>query len=349
MAFTPYSTHDMLSVIRHFPKPSTFWLNLAFKQQVNFQSQYIDFDKISKGRKIAPFVAPTVAGKPMRSEGFNTTRFAPAYIKPLHPVDPERLITRQAGEAYTGNQSLMGRRNAIVGDILNEQREMIVRRWELMAAQAVMNGSITVEGEDYPTQNVDFGRDPNNTVTLTGTDVWTDTANSKPIKNLESWSIAMARNAGYSVTDWVMGVDAWESFIEHPDTEKKLNTDIKNSSQMLFDLGINQADENGAIVQFKGVLASGVRVWVYSDIYEDEDGAVVEIMDPKAVVGVNPAGVEGVRCFGAIMDVNAGYQSLDIFPKNWANDNPSVEYVMSQSAPLMVPRRPNASFKATVQ
>ncbi len=348
MAYTPYSTHEMLSVIRHLPKPSTFWLNLAFKQQVNFQSQYIDFDKINRGRKLAPFVAPTVAGKPMKSEGHVTTRFAPAYVKPMHPVDPERLITRMAGEPYTGNMSLMGRRNAIVGDILNEQREMIVRRWELMAAHAVMNGSVTVEGEDYPTMNVDFGRDPNNTVTLTTTDKWTDQSNSKPLKNLETWSIAMARSCGYAVTDWIMGTDAWESFIDHPDTEKKLDTNIKNSSQMLFDLGINQADENGAVIQYKGTLASGVRVWVYSDIYEDESGNIVEIMDSKAVVGVNPAGLEGVRCYGAIMDAQAGYQSLDIFPKNWANDNPSVEYVMSQSAPLMVPRRTNASFKATV-
>jgi hypothetical protein len=349
MAFTPYSTHDMLSVINHLPKPSTFWLNLAFKQQVNFQTQYIDFDKISKGRKIAPFVAPTVAGKPMKSEGFTTTRFAPAYIKPLHPVDPERLITRMAGEAYTGSMNLMGRRNAIVGDILSEQRDMIVRRWELMAAHAVMNGSITVEGEDYPTQNVDFGRDPNNTVTLAGTNVWTDTTNSNPIKDLEKWSIAQARSCGYAVVDWVMGLNAWESFSDHPKTVKKLDTNTKNSSQMLFDLGITQADENGAIIQFKGVLASGVRVWVYSDIYEDETGAVVEIMDQDAVVGINAAGLEGVRCFGAIMDASAGYQSLDVFPKNWASDNPSVEYVMSQSAPLMVPRRPNASFKAVVQ
>ncbi|MDC8457827.1 major capsid protein [Marinobacter sp. DS40M6] len=349
MAFTPYSTHKMLGVIRHLPKPSTFWLNLAFREQVNFDTQYIDFDKISKGRRIAPFVAPTVAGKPMMSEGFTTHRFKPAYVKPMHPVDPDRLITRQAGEAYTGSQGIMSRRNAIVGDILREQNEMVTRRWEVMAAEAVINGSVVVEGEDYPTQTVNFGRDANNTVTLSGTDLWTDTANSKPYKDLEGWSLQMARSAGYPVTDWIMGVNACEALLEHPDTEKQLNKDVKNSSSMMLDLGVNQADENGAIIQLKGTIGSGIRIWVYSDIYEDENGDNVEIMDPDIVVGINPAGVQGVRCFGAIMDLEASYQALDRFPKNWAENNPSVEYVMTQSAPLMVPRRPNATFKATVR
>jgi len=348
MAFTPYTTHEMLGVINNLPRPSAFWLNLAFKQQVNFQSQFIDFDQIDKGRRLAPFVAPTVAGKPMKAEGYNTRRFAPAYVKPMMPVDPERLIKRMAGEPYTGAMNLQSRRNAIVADILSEERDMIYRRWELMAAQAVMNGEVIVEGEDYPTQTVAFGRDANNTMVLSGTDVWSDTSNSKPLRDLEGWSLSMARAGGYPVTDWVMGVDAWQSFWEHPDVQKQLNTDIKNSSQTMLDLGINQADENGAIIQLKGTLGSGIRVWVYSDIYEDDDGNNVEIMDSKAVVGINPTGVQGVRCFGAIMDAEAGYQSLDIFPKNWPEQNPSVEYVMSQSAPLMVPRRPNATFKATV-
>ncbi len=349
MAYTPYTTHDMLSVIRHLPKPSGFWLNLAFKSQVNFQTQFIDFDKIDRGRRLAPFVAPTVAGKPMMSEGYNTRRFSPAYVKPLMPLDPERLIKRMAGEPYTGNMSLQSRRDAIVADMLSEQRDMIARRWELMAAKAVMDGQVTVEGEDYPTQTIAFGRDVNNTVVLSGTDLWTDTANSKPLKDLENWSLSAARNGGYPITDWVMGLDAWEAFWEHPQVQKQLNTDIKNSSQIMLDLGINQADENGAIIQLKGTLGAGIRVWVYSDIYEDESGQNVEIMDSNAVVGINPTGVEGVRCFGAIMDAQAGYQSLDIFPKNYAENNPSVEYVLSQSAPLMVPRRPNATFKATVR
>lgn len=347
MTYTPYTTHQMLGVIRKIPAPSNFWLNLLFRQQVNSTDQYIDFDQIDRGRRLAPFVAPTVQGKPMKSEGFNTRRFEPAYVKPKHPVDPSRLIKRMAGEPYTGNMSPEGRRRAIIGDILVEQRDMIQRRWEVMAAQAAINGAIVVEGEDYPTTSVDFGRDPNNSVVKSGAGLWSDNS-SNPCKDMEGWSLSMARSGGYPVTDWVMGTNAYEAFINNPSTEKQLNTDIKNSSQIMLDLGISQADENGAIIQLKGTLGSGIRVWVYSDIYEDDDGNQIEIMDQDLVVGVNPTGVQGVRCFGAIIDARAGYQSLDIFPKTWMNEDPSVEFVMSQSAPLMVPRRPNATFRAKV-
>ena len=63
---------------------------------------------------------------------------------------------------------------------------------------------------------------------------------------------------------------------------------------------------------------------------------------------LNPVGVDGVRAFGAILDPRAGYQALPIYSKNWIAEDPAAEYIMSQSAPLMIPGRPNASLKATV-
>lgn len=57
----------------------------------------------------------------------------------------------------------------------------------------------------------------------------------------------------------------------------------------------------------------------------------------------------GYRCFGAIIDPYAQYQSLEIFPRGWMEQgDPAVEYMLWQSAPLMVPINPNATLKATV-
>ena len=342
MAYTPYSTHEMLSVIRNIPAPSNFWMRF-FGQQVNSQNQYIDFDTIDRGRRLAPFVAPTVAGKAMKAQGYETRRFAPAYIKPKHVVDPERVIARRAGEEYTGSMSLQARRDAIVSDILTEQRDMINRRWELMAAQAIIDGQVVVEGDDYPTQTISFGRAAGQSVTNSGTDLWTDAA-SKPYQQMEDLSIQTQRASGYAITDWILGANAWAALAEHADTEKLLRTDLANGSASL-QMGPGDIPNDGAIVQLKGTVGVGIRIWTYADIYEDESGTVQDIMDPNLVIGLNPQGIEGVRCFGAIMDAEAGYQSMSIFPKNWMNNDPSVEYVMSQSAPLMVPKRPNATLK----
>ena len=64
------------------------------------------------------------------------------------------------------------------------------------------------------------------------------------------------------------------------------------------------------------------------------------------MVGLSDIG--GVRGFGAIRDKRAGLQALEVFSKMWEEEDPSVEYLMSQSAPLMVPRNPNATFKIKV-
>ena len=65
-------------------------------------------------------------------------------------------------------------------------------------------------------------------------------------------------------------------------------------------------------------------------------------------MGISSA-VEGVRCFGAVLDKSAGYQAVDYFPKMWEEEDPSVEYLMTQGAPLMVPSDPNATFMLTVK
>lgn len=345
MAFTPYTTHEMLSVIQHIPAPSNFWLNLVFKKEHTFTDQFIDFDLIDRGRRIAPFVAPTAGGKPMKSQGYTTRRFSPAYVKPLQAVDPNRIITRMAGEPYTGSMSLAARRDAIMADMIVEQRDMIYRRWELMAYSAVATGKVTVVGDDYPEVEVDFQRASGHTIALVGAEQWDETT-STPLKNIESWAIMMARSCGYAPTIAVMGVNAWEAFQAHADVRDILNNQLRNGSAAL-NLSMGDIPNDGAIVQYKGTIGN-IAYWTYSDIYDDDTGSPVEIMDPDTVILLNPMGLEGMRCFGAIIDAEAGYQALPIFPKNWANQNPSVEYIMSQSAPLMVPRRPNASLQATV-
>jgi hypothetical protein len=71
-------------------------------------------------------------------------------------------------------------------------------------------------------------------------------------------------------------------------------------------------------------------------------------MSAKDVVLTGP-NVMGFCCFGAIQDVNAQFQPLPIFPRNFIpNGDPAIENILTQSAPLMVPINPNATLKATV-
>ena len=90
-----------------------------------------------------------------------------------------------------------------------------------------------------------------------------------------------------------------------------------------------------------------IEAWVDTSKYVDSTGTEQFFLDQKTIVGVSPLS-EGVRCFGAIKDFDANLQPLEVFTKMWRNEDPSVEYLLSQSAPLMVPKRPNATFKIIV-
>lgn len=342
MAIGIYDTADLAKVIRTVHAPTSYWLDLLFPSVVTFDSKEIDFDYVDKSRRLAPFVAPTAQGVPLKQQGYATRRFTPAYIKPKDVVDPARLFKRQAGEALTGSLSQQQREDLIVADILETHRFSVERRWEWMAAQAAVNGSVTVTGTDYPTMSVSFGRDASLSKNLTAGLRW-DQATSKPLEDIENWMQEVHRLSGYTPTRITMGINAWNAFKKHADVKDMLDT--RRGSKNAIESGPGA----GLPWQYRGSLdsAAGLEIYTYNDIYEDDAGSAVNFLDQDTVVLTSPA-VEGVRAFGAIMDRKAGWVPTSMFSKMWEQEDPSALYLMTQSAPLMIPTRPNASLKAKV-
>ncbi|KAB7719866.1 major capsid protein, partial [Proteus mirabilis] len=123
-------------------------------------------------RKLAPFVVPNVAGRPQRMEGFEADTFTPAYSKQKDIVDYTMHIERQAGEALGGSLTIEQRRQAVIAELLRRQKVKINNTWNWLGARAIIDGKVTIEGEDYPSQLVDFRRHPDLTIVLTGAAKW---------------------------------------------------------------------------------------------------------------------------------------------------------------------------------
>lgn len=341
MAFEIIETHELVQVIETLFNPSTYWLDLCFPTEHLSDSEYIDFDLVDGSRRLAPFVAPTVQGQPMVQKGQAIRKFKPAYIKPKDPVDPARLLRRRAGEPLGGNLSPKQREDAIVADILDTHKTGIVRRWEWMAAGAIIDGAITVVGENYPSVSLSFGRDAGHTITLAGAALWS-ASTSTPLLDLENWATKVHQKSGQVVTRVTMGLNAWRAFYMHAEVKEMLDT--RRGSTNALETG----PADGQPAQYRGRLNSnGMEIWTYNDIYEDNAGAAVSMMNQDSVV-LTSSGVQGMRAYGAIMDRKAGWKALPMFPKMWEQDDPSGLYLMTQSAPLMIPLRPNATLKAKV-
>ncbi|WP_412059071.1 major capsid protein [Bartonella sp. DGB2] len=88
---------------------------------------------------------------------------------------------------------------------------------------------------------------------------------------------------------------------------------------------------------------------IYNDRYVDENDQLQKILPDYTVIVASRTQLEGARCYGAISDEKASYQAQRYFVKSWAEEDPAVRWLLLQSAPLIVPYRPNACLCAKVR
>lgn len=343
-----YDTRTLAGVIRVMKPLQPYWLQY-FPRELTFDSADIQFDMVADDRRLAPFVAPNVQGRIMSELGHTAKVFRPAYVKPKHVVDPSRGLPRMAGEALMGEMSPGQRIMAIIAENLRREREMIERRWEWMAAKALIDGAVTVSGEDYPSVTVSFGRHADLAETLLTTERWSQTT-ATPLADIAAKRKRAFELSRSPITRLTFGADAWEYFTAHADVRELLSTQIRGTTT---DFSLVVAGD--APFEYMGTLSGTngtgrLELYRYSDQYENDSGTATDVLDTNTVVGTGP-GIQGVRCFGAIRDLDAGptgLAAMAMFPKMWKEPDPSVAYTMLQSAPLMVPAQPNACFKLKV-
>ena len=329
-------TTTLLGIIARLSTYDTFLLNLMFPEVVNFETESIAFDRIFQDHTLAPFVSPMVAGQANNSQGAIQKTFKPAYVKPKDVLDPERVLKRRPGEAIGGALSAGQRRDAIVVDTLDEQRQRVINRMEWMSAQLLRTGKIVVSGEGYKTAEVDFGRLSANTITLLSDARWGESA-ADPLGDLEDWMDRMDAPC----THIIMGSAAFNKFIKNDDVKELVNSRRGSDTELEMAPAVMKA-------AFRGRLGgAGPEIWTYTGWYIDENGSKQKFIGDHDVLLVSQ-GATGVRAHGAIMDKKAGYQALEFFPKTWENEDPSVEYMMTQSAPLPVLPLINSTVCATV-
>lgn len=345
-----YDTATLLGVFRELEEPSTFWLQLAFGGgTLQFDDEYVDFSKIDESRALAPLVVPTAQGRPMYEKAERTFRVKPGYMKPKDAVSAAGSTRRTAGlgELLAAQpMSPSERFNAKLADIARQHKNGIIRHWNKMAADALLNGEVILQDEAYPRAVVQFGRDPGHTVVLGAGFRWGE-AGVEPVDDIEGWlNTIFNADFGGPVNRMIMGTQAWTPFSQNARVKELLNRDYRNTSGTILDLGPG----DGSNVQYKGNLTQNLEVWVYADYYENVAAGVrtpVPYMDARDILLIGP-NVQGVQCFGAIEDKGANFATLPIFPKMWDENDPSATILMTQSAPLPVPVNPNNTFRARV-
>lgn len=326
-------------VVRELPAPSPFFLNSFFATVQTEESPEIHFDVDKGTRRLAPFVSPVVAGQVVRSQGYATNTFTPAYIKDKRVFDANRPFVRAMGEKIGGSLSAQERQNALLARELTDQLNMLMRRQEVMAVEALRTGKVVIEGENYPRRELDFGRHADLTVALTGSDRWGESS-VNALSDVRKWSMLVTQHSGAAANVVVMDAKAFDLFVKDPAVEKLLDRFRGRDA-----LNTAVVGEGG---RFMGSLGD-LDIYMHAGWYESPTTGQLTPYLPDHTVIITGPDLEGVRAYGAIRDEDAGFQAVPYFSKSWVDKDPSVRYLLMQSAPLPVPYRINASFCATVR
>lgn len=334
-----FSTGVLVRVIADLPSPAPFILNSFFRDEQTETSEEIHFDVDTGKPRISPFVSPLLPGKVVESRGYRTDTFKPAYVKDKRAFDPSRPLKRSIGEKIGGSLSPEQRIQALLASDLADQLQMLIRRQEVMAVEALRTGKITVTGDGYPTTVVDFDRHADLTKTLTTTARWGE-SNVSPLADVQDWSMLVTQHSGAAANTVVMDVKAWKLFHADPAVQKLLDR-FRGKDQL-------NPTVTGSGGRYMGSTGD-FDIWVYTGWYVDPATGNLTPYLPDHTVIVTGPDLEGTRAYGAIRDEAAGFQAMPYFPKSWVEDDPSVRFLLMQSAPLPVPYRVNASFCAKVR
>lgn len=336
-----FTTSTLKAIVQDLRVPALGLAAKYFPTVSQDDTEEIHFDVDNKPRRMAPFVSPLVAGQVVTSRGYQTSTFKPAYVKDKRVFAPNRALKRVMGERIGGgDMSPAERMETLVAMDLQDQIEMIERRLEWMAAQALHSGAVTVAGDQYPSTVVNFGRHADLTKTLTSGARWGETG-TKPLDDLQDWSDAMVKHSGVALTEVTMTIDAWKIFRADADVKSRLDR-FRGNSTMQADAHQREGQVfQGMVDQFAIYTYSG---WGINPANNTETAH----LPAHTVLGCGGNMVEGVRHFGAILDHDA-LTAEAYFAKSWLEQDPSIRYLLMQSAPLLVPYRVNATFRATVR
>lgn len=343
MADILLNTAELLSVLPPRDRPEAFLRDRYFSTTVLSDMEEIVFDRILPDRELAPFVHPDVPGKDSANRAFKVTSFTPAYVKPQNTLRPRGNMIRMPGERIGGAVSPAQRYAFNLATIIDDQDLRITRREEFMCSQALRTGQVVVDGEDYPTQTVNYGRDAVLTIALSGSDRWGETG-VDPYDDIEEWVALLGSTGGFTAREVLLGPGA-AGLLKRSERFMKV-LDNRRQDGGLMQLG---PVSTGAEASYSAVLGTvGELTFVqYSQPYTV--GGVKQNFWPNYGVGIfDPFSFMGHFAYGAILD-NQALQAMERFPDMWFERNPSRTLIQTQAAPLPVMPEPDASLFALVR
>jgi hypothetical protein len=330
---------------------STWLLDTFFPRRMTFQSSHVPVAELGLDNPVAPYVSPCVEGRPLRRNGSANVQFVEAaYLKAKDVIEPctsydsallGRLRQLSGGGSFNGGNLTYGE-SLVVDQLQKEQRlrTAIDNRRLLMAAEVLTTGKLMIASDDQPVREVDFGRDPSANYSPAIT--W-DLPSSTPVQDIISMYQLATELSGTAPTIALTTSKVWGALRKHNDFNDSFVTPTRY-------------DQTGTQTSAFGVLSNplepkmmgymdGIQIWVFDAGIKLNDGTFKRFL-PEDYFGLI-GDANGVLAQCKIAAIEARGSSDEYFLKQWLNPEPSLLYIMAESAPLLIPSNVNANIGGT--
>lgn len=336
-------------VIRKFEMPKYFYQGF-FKHQFLSPTDKIVFDDVVEDlRGLAKFVAPNVATRVNQTTTYDVKAFRPAYVKEKDVIEAwsDNLQARIAGEEIGGQYTPQQRAQMMRAKQLRMHRIKVENLIEFMCFKALVAGQIEISSDEYPKTTVDYFRDPALTVAALSGKAWS-VSGVNPLDSIATMSDLVYDKAIAEVDTLIMGRSAWSLFHAYMTDKNRLylfDQSIRGSDlemNLVFAGGVRGVER---VATFTGIGGRRYEVYVDNRAYLDEDGHPQRYVADTEVIGLDSNSFNGVQAFGAIKDADHNYIASRMAHKEFRLEDPSADYLLTQSAPLPIALNPNSTFR----
>jgi hypothetical protein len=331
MAIDMFDTRTMLAMLDEGKPAHTFLRDRYFADVRTFDTKKVDIDLYKGKRRLAPFVHPKIGGQTVDRTGYRTESYEPPETSPDMITTAEDLLKRGPGENIYGASDPNTRAAEQLGRDLAELDNMISRREEWMAAQALFTGKIDVKGEGYDEVIQYWPADAQDQpyLALGAGERWNE-GTSTPLEDFRAARRNVIQGSGVNPVDAILGTDAIEALLKNTSFSSRLDN-------RRIDMGaIDPSNLPNGVTYWGYLKDSGLDLWSYDEWYLDDNG-VEQPMVPGKLVLIGSPNVRTTMMYGCVVDVDKGSFALPRVPVSWTQrKNPAGRIVQVKSKPLPV-------------
>ena len=334
-----FDTRTMLSVVEEAQKKSkTFLRDSFFGNRVTYDTKKIDVDIVGAGgRKVAPYVHPKVGGVVVEREGYKTESYEAPEVSPMRVTTAEDMLKRAPGETVYNGKSPNQRAAEQLGKDLSQLDDIITRREEVMCAEALFTGQISIKGEGYGEgQVIRYWPSEVADRPYTALPILWNTAEATPaviMKQLRDLRRSVIQKSGFTPTQLICGTKVIDALLD------KL-TEAKALDMRRVDMGHVDPHHLPQGVTYWGYLKdSGLDIYSYDEWYINDEGVEVPMVPEELCLMASPNARTTLAygVVGLIGDDGVQFHEGARVPDSWTQRHaPAGRIVQIKARPLPI-------------